>query len=111
MFYLEIISKGNHEYLKIKKMEKETILCATITYNDKLICGYRHSDCYELLYHFVPNIQKEDVPDRTSQGFLTSNKRVVDRKEAWIIAKASNQIRYGLNAASDEEELISENLY
>jgi len=92
-------------------MEKETILCATITYKDKIICGHRHSDCYQLLSYFIPDIKKEELPGRKDQGFLTSNNRVVNRKEAWIIAKESNQIKYGLNCVDDEEELISENLY
>jgi len=52
---------------------------------------------------------------RKHQGFITSLDRYVDRKEGWKIAKANNQIQYGLIVSEDENEeesiLISENLY
>jgi len=47
------------------------------------------------------------------KGFITSDNRYVNRREAWKIAKASNQIKYGLEASENGEDsmLISENLY
>lgn len=53
------------------------------------------------------------TPGREKQGFMTSLNRFVDRKEAWKIAKANNQIKFGMKASEngEESELISENLY
>jgi len=52
---------------------------------------------------------------RKHQGFITSLDRYVDRKEGWSIAKANNQIQFGLKASENENDeesiLISENLY
>lgn len=105
--------------------QSEFILCSAINYNGIIICGHRHGDCYDVLTSLVGNIETSKLPNRYNQGFLTSQNRYVDRKEAWIIAKANNQIAYGLNACDndnkessdwlgvidDEPILISENLY
>ena len=91
---------------------KEKILCAAIDYNGIIINGHRHSDCYKILRYFLGNV--EIIPDRKKQGFLTSENRFVDRKEAWVIALNNNQIVYGLEASKTDDDssiLISENLY
>jgi hypothetical protein len=119
-------------------INKEFILCAAIWWNDDqkhqgqpknidlgfVICGRRHSNCYAILSTLVGldesikekvmAIENKMRPDdyRKSQGFITSLDRYVDRKEAWLIAKAANQIQFGLSSANDKDnELISENLY
>ena len=104
-------------------MVKEFILCSAINYNGVIICGHRHGDCYEVLESLVGKIETDKLPNRDQQGFLTSENRYVDRKEAWKIAKDNNQIAYGLEASDnmkieglelDGQEppiLISENLY
>lgn len=93
-------------------MQKEYILCAAIDYKGLIISGYRHSDCYKVLRELKGEC---DEPDRTHHGFLTSLNRFVNRKEAWIIAKENDQIKFGLKASTAENEddsiLISENLY
>jgi len=93
--------------------QNEFILCSAINHNATIVCGYRHKDCYETIRQLVPNITEDDLPDRYLQGFLTSLNRFVDRKEAWVIAKNNNQIKYGLKVSDigDDSELISENLY
>jgi hypothetical protein len=59
---------------------------------------------------------------RKHQGFLTSEDRYVDRREAWKIAKENNQIKFGLSnsdmklpnglqSIDNDDFLISENLY
>ncbi|MCK9445929.1 hypothetical protein M0Q50_03455 [bacterium] len=92
---------------------KEYILCASILYKGIVISGHRHSDCYETLRSLLPDLPNDELPDRTGQGFLTSENRYVDRKEGWKIAKENNQIKWGLDASENGEEsiLISENLY
>lgn len=118
---------------------KEFIICSAIWLNDGLkhngqpknietgfvICGRRHSDCYSTINILCGidkaiNLKKENSKNASSlddfrkyQGFITSLNRYVDRKEAWIIAKANNQIQFGLEATENGEDsyLISENLY
>lgn len=50
---------------------------------------------------------------REHQGFITSLDRYVNRREGFKIAKANNQIQFGLSATEngDDSILISENLY
>lgn len=94
--------------------QKEIILCAAIMFRDTMICGHRHGDCYVILKNLLSKyISIDNLPDREEQGFLTSFGRYVDRKEAWKIAKANNQIQFGGGASNDNEDtiLISENLY
>jgi hypothetical protein len=89
------------------------ILCSAITYNDTIICGYRHGDCYKVIENLL-GIKSDDLPGgREREGFLISDNRFVDRKEAWKIAKENNQIKFGLEASENGEDsqLISENLY
>lgn len=91
----------------------EYILCASINYKGTYIHGYRHGTCYDALRKLAPKITEDELPTREQQGFLTSKNRYVSRKEAWKIAKAQKQIRYGEVAAENGEDsiLISENLY
>lgn len=95
--------------------DKEYILCSAINVNDIVVCGRRHSDCYDTLNRIRVScdVIVKHVPDRKEQGFLTSNNRFVDRVEAWKIAKYNNQIKYGIEVSDngDNSELISENLY
>jgi len=106
--------------------QPEFILCAAINYDGIIICGHRHGDCYDVLKALVPHIDPDKLPDRDNQGFLTSKNRYVNREEAWVIAKANNQIVFGLKACDHDDDilikgldikdkpksiLISENLY
>lgn len=90
---------------------KEWILCSAVMHKGQMVTGRRHSDCYATLKFF--NVQDSDMPKRDMQGFLTSTGRFVNRQEAWHIAKAASQIKWGLSVSdnSAESQLISENLY
>ena len=91
---------------------KETILCASIQFGEIIISGHRHSDCYEVLQKLRPDLKDNELPKREHQGFLTNVGRHVSREQAWVIAKESNQILYGLNCVNEtNKQLISENLY
>jgi hypothetical protein len=95
------------------KIAQEKILCSAIMYNETVIPGRRHSDCYEVL-RALTGIWKNDprLPGHDQQGFLTSEGRYVNRREAWAIAEAAGQILYGSDASDEEDNiLISENLY
>jgi hypothetical protein len=90
---------------------KEWILCSAVIYKGQIVTGRRHSDCYATLKFF--DVSDESMPDRDMQGFLTSTGRFVNRQEAWHIAKAASQIKWGLSVSDNgaESQLISENLY
>ncbi len=87
------------------KSKPEYILCAAIWFKDGVhykhqpknidtgfvVCGRRHHNCFMISYIFLSekhNIIKRDAV----QGFLTSNDRFVDRKEAGKIAFEQKQI-------------------
>ena len=81
----------------------EHILCAAVWFDDGqphphqptatgvVIGGWRHHNCLG-----VGPALGIDLPDEQrsgkSQGFLTSTGRFVDRREAWNIAEAADQI-------------------
>lgn len=113
---------------------REFILSAAIWINDGqkhtqqpanieigfVICGRRHNNCYQTIKDlkgdvntYFKSLNMSEDNYREHQGFITSLDRYVNRKEGWNIAKANNQIQYGLIASEDGEEsiLISENLY
>jgi len=118
-----------------KRMEpKEFILSAAIWINDRqihtqqpknieigfVICGRRHNNCYQTItdlkgdvneYFKSLNMSEDDY--REQQGFITSLDRYVNIREGFKIAKANNQIQYGLSATEngDDSILIRENLY
>jgi hypothetical protein len=96
----------------MEEEEQEFILCAALLFENNIISGFRHSDCYKTLTDVV-KVKDECLPQREDQGFLTSLNRYVDRKEGWVIAKRNNQIRFGLESSEngDQSQLISENLY
>ncbi len=77
-----------------------------------VFCGWRHGDCFTTLNAWASGlaggerqrIGKEQLAGR-HQGFLTSNGRFVDRKEAMIIARTAEQ------TSVTKSELFSEDLY
>ena len=116
----------------------EFIICAAVWYQDGLkhesqprnidsgfvVTGRRHSNCFATakaisttsgnpeLVSVIKRIEHR-MTQKEHIGFLTSLDRFVSRKEAWIIAKENNQIKFGLEASEngDNSILISENLW
>ena len=94
---------------------QEYILCSAIHYDTGIreahqpeniefgivVCGYRHSSCLTI----KSQISKLWVVHRPVQGFLTSENRFVDRKEASQIAYKAGQID------KFKDTLYSEDLY
>ncbi len=103
----------------------EIILCAAIHVKDCnthenqpkniksgfVITGRRHFNCYYTLSLMGDGYNKFMI-GREGQGFVTSEDRYVDRKEAYKIAFAADQIT-GPNKGCPENEmgLSSEDLY
>lgn len=117
VFQKGISMESIHYFLKKhnkKNAEQERILCAAVKFRGAVITGYRHSDCYKII-EMILGFPIEDayLPDRSMEGFLSSKKRFVNRKEAWNIAKKAGQILFGFEVSDkgDDSILISENLY
>lgn len=90
---------GNDEY----------IVCAAVKFGEKMICGYRHSDCHELMNSLFGEGNYPEA-EKGSAMFLTSKKRYVSRAEAHTIALANNQ--YFLRWTEDVPAILtSEDLY
>ena len=101
------------------KRTDEYILCAAILFHDEqvrkhqprnvktgfVICGRRHHNC------FMTNAILGPVKVKTTQGFITSKDRFVDRKEAGEIAFKAKQIDIPLLDNGERVILISEDLY
>lgn len=102
--------------------KKEYIICAAIWFKDELkheeqpknintgivVCGRRHHNCYITAYEIGDNKRIKDCHETNAkaiQGFLTSNNKFVDRKEAGDIAFLNGQIDSRTNC------LFSEDLY
>lgn len=87
--------------------KSEFILCAGTKIDGKIFYGFRHGDCKHLAEQCGIIVTNDNYED----GFLTSMKRFVNRKEAFKIAKNNNQIWHNLFDDVDENILTSEDLY
>lgn len=102
-------------------MLKEFIICSAVHYDNGtqpmaqgissgvVVCGRRHNDCNKIIRGLLgPDIP---IPEREFQGFMTSFNRYVSRSEAFVIAKANNQIIHRMFDEDDAGSLTSEDLY
>jgi hypothetical protein len=91
------------------KQSTEYILCSAVNWKGKIICGRRHKDCYNTADALMGSgfLERE----RKHQGFMTSTGRFVDRTEAFIIAKANNQIVHKMFDNDSTGSLTSEDLF
>jgi hypothetical protein len=101
------------------------IVCAAIriVYTDdtghqkaRIIASPRHHDQISnpLIGVFIDNEDIEPKLIESKQGFVDQHCRFYTRKEAWVIAKANDQIRRRVGGDEDEKgvgTLFSENLY
>jgi len=100
--------------------EAERIVCAAIWYEDDIrkynhqpvniirgyvICGLRHHNCLMTRAILCKSVERGVNIVKTTQGFLTSKNRFVDRQEAAQIAFHAGQIK------DKKECLYSEDLY
>ncbi len=103
----------------------ERIVCSAILANDGkkrvhqptnipfgvVVCGLRHSACFELL-----SLMKDSINQYVLvQGFITNYNRFLDREEALRVAKNAGQLRENEDAYEHESKnrtkLYSEDLY
>ena len=88
---------------------KETIICAAIKFKGgKIIEGHRHGNCMKTAF----NKDLPLSPKKCTQGFMTSTKRFVNRKEAMIVQKkAGIPSAWTIDGHYDGDILCSEDLY
>lgn len=95
------------------------IICAAINIaqpiENLIICDYRHSDCYEILYRLNPELSKHARKfGLITEGFLATGNRFLDRAEAYKEAincgqlSAANRV---YKTERNENILFSEDLY
>lgn len=105
-------------------MAKEFIVCSAVHYDNGvknktvlnvesgvIVCGRRHSDCYDIIEGLIGDIDMSKIPARDKQGFLTSKNRYVSRAEAFKIAKENNQITHKMFDNDETGSLNSEDLW
>lgn len=100
-------------------MKNERILCAAIKVEgvgqkwDDVYTGLRHGDCFALISRIRKRFTKDDgvrirILNNSTQGFLTTKNRFVDRRSAFVIAKREGQI---IHKHGTKNELYSEDIY
>lgn len=74
----------------------EKIICAAVKVEEtgKIYYRHRHRQCLDAANGELSwTRSRQEITKLTiSQGFITSENRFVDRKEAWVIAEKNNQI-------------------
>ena len=94
-------------YLLLNSM-KEKIICAAIQIVEtvKMFYGHRHDQCINSLNSELSwTMNRQQISQvKKIQGFVTSNGRFVDRKEALIIALENDQVL-------DKSQIRGDNLY
>lgn len=105
---------------------KEYILCAAIHYDDGnfyvhqpkniqtglVMVGRRHHNCIINLSIALADRYNKNLASRGAQGFITNTDRYVNRKEAFKIAFAADQIIHKFYDPNNLDQiLVSEDLY
>lgn len=87
---------------------KERIICAAIQIVEtgKVFYGHRHNHCFTAMNDYLSwTMNRQEIGKvKSVQGFVTSNGRFVDRKEALIIALENDQVL-------DKSQIRGDNLY
>ena len=87
--------------------ENKYIICSAVKYKDHIIHGRRHGDAYETLKAFLPQSEYDLITrDTTIAGFVDQYGDFHTRAEAYIIADAANQIKYGKGTSEAEDKIV-----
>ena len=78
-------------------------------YKGILVTGYRHKDCINTIAALIG--KPVYILEGEDKGFLTTHKRFVNRREAYLIAKANNQLLLSPKEDDSNEFLTSEEIY
>jgi hypothetical protein len=108
--------------MKSGKSETEWVLCAAIWFDDGVdrahnpvnietgivACGLRHANCFTILSAVFPGKEYLDC-EKSTQGFLTSHGRFLNRAEAGKLALENGQLEELMYYGG--KELDSSDLY
>jgi hypothetical protein len=87
-------------------MEKLYIVCSAVKYKDHIIHGRRHGDAFQTLEFLLgPEKYKEIKGIDLVPGFIDQYGEFYTRTEAWQIADAANQIKYGRGTQEAEDRV------
>jgi hypothetical protein len=87
--------------------EKRYIICSAVKYKDHIIHGRRHGDAYQTLEKLLPKEEYDQITrENTIAGFVDQYGDFYDRKEAYVIADAADQIKYGKGTQEAEDKVI-----
>lgn len=98
----------------IPPQKGEYVVCSAINYKGKIYGGIGCGQVIESILAFTPKPTPEESKEiNENQGFLTSKGRFINRREAWYLATANNQIKYNKHdfEKSQDPFLMSINLY
>lgn len=97
-------------------MKPEIVICAAVRADDGYIVrGHRHNDALRTL-RGIPAYEHSKPPHGDDQGFVTSENRYVDRREACQLQQAAGIVSYYERRGEPwkayfDGELYSEDLY
>lgn len=100
------------DLLTVNEMSEAVKTLFGIPFNEHIICGRRHSDCYLIVKRLNESLYRKMTDENTIKGFMTSKGRFVNRSEAYKIAKEEEQF-YMPELSNNEltKLLTSEDLY
>jgi hypothetical protein len=77
---------------------EEVIVCAALRLNgaeEKILLGHRHNEIINEQARFLPTWKKLRRTSSYTQGFFTSRRRFLDRKDAMRVALDTGQVTVG----------------
>lgn len=96
------------------------IVCAANynAYTNTIICGARHYDSVmRRTYQVLDTFCKDSIQNIDEQGFINTWGQFLNRRDAWLVACANNQILRLVGSQTESDigkygtKLYSENLY
>jgi hypothetical protein len=81
-------------------MTQTYIICSAVKFNDIVVGGRRHGDCFQAMEKMLPKeIYDTITRDNVVCGFIDNWGDFHTREEAWVIAENAEQIKFGYNAS------------
>lgn len=93
-------------------MKKETVVCAALRVGKRIWLGHRHGHARTAMYDELSytHNRKQIMRMNVEQGFITTKKRFVDRKQAYKLQTAARIKSHDVDGYRGKE-LFSEDLY
>lgn len=80
-------------------MKGTYIICSAVKFNETVVGGRRHGDCFEAMSKMLPKEIYDTVTrDNVVCGFIDNWGDFHTREEAWVIADNAGQVKFGRSA-------------